>query len=67
MGKHYRTHHTDEDIPLTPFKFEVLKKCRDYTERMLWQSLYIKELSAEINKQLSIDTDSWTKNTWSIM
>ena len=67
MGKHYLAHHADEDTPLTPFKFEILKVCRDYTERMLWQSLYIKELSPEINKQLSNDTDSWTKNTWSIM
>jgi hypothetical protein len=67
MGKHYLAHHADADAQLTPFKFEVLKVCKDYTERMLWQSLYIKELSPEINKQLSNDTESWTKNTWSIM
>ena len=67
MGKHYQTHHDGEDAPINPFDFKILKVCRDYPDRMLWQSLYIKQLSPEINKQLSDDTDSWTKNTWSIM
>ena len=56
-----------ENFPLEPFQFKVLKVCRDFADRMLWQSMFIKELSPKINTQLSHDTDSWNKTTWAVM
>ena len=67
MGNHYRLHHSEEDFPLEPFEFKILKVCRDFADRMLWQSMFIKELSPKINTQLSQDTDSWKKTTWAVM
>ena len=72
MGNHYIDHHSSIIIPDTatnfePFLFETLRVCKDYTDRQLWQSFYIKSLSPIINTQLSSDTDSWQKTTWAIM
>ena len=68
MGKHYLMSHPEiKEIPIEPFKFEVLKVCKDYADRMIWQSLYIKQLLPKINTQLSPEADSWQKTTWAIM
>ena len=67
MGRHYQLCHSNVPKTPSPFMFEVLKRCVDYTDRMLWQSLYIKHLSPTINTQLSDDVDSWNKVTWGIM
>ena len=65
MGQHFRLHHADMVVPSTPFTFEVLRKCNDFVDRLLWQSLYIKKISPALNKQLA-DNMSWNKNTWRI-
>ena len=68
MGEHYLMSHPNlKDIPAEPFKFEVLKICKDYTDRMIWQSLYIKQMIPKINTQLSPEVDSWQKTTWAII
>ena len=68
MGKHYLISHPDIDvIPTEPFEFEVLKVCKDFADRMIWQSFYIKEYLPIINTQLSPEVDSWQKTTWAIM
>ena len=71
MGQHYMEHHTNHDMPTntlgTPFKFEVMRACTDYTDRQLWQSYFIKSLSPKINTQLSNETDSWKKHTWTLI
>ena len=54
MGKHYLMSHPEiKEIPIEPFKFEVLKVYKDYADRMIWQSLYIKQVLPKINTQLS--------------
>ena len=65
MGKHYVVHHKGAVRPTSPFKFEIIRKCRDFVDRMLWQSLYIKKLFPRINTQL-VDKDAWTKYTWAL-
>ena len=67
ISKNYRLKHQDCIIPTEPFKFQILRVCKDYTDRLLWQSLYIKTLNPEINTQLAYDTDSWQKTTWAII
>ena len=67
MGKHYSLSHADVARPAEPFKFEILKVCKDFADRMLWQSLYIKQFLPTINTQLSPEIDGWQKNTWMIM
>ena len=66
MGRHYLQHHRDTPFPERPFDFEVLRKCKDFTDRMLWQSYHIKKLNPKMNTQLSRDTDCWNKRTWAI-
>ena len=68
MGKHFQLSHPNiGELPAEPFKFEVLKVCRDFADRMLWQSLYIKHYTPCINTQLSPEVESWHKTTWAIM
>ena len=71
MGQHYMEHHTNHDMPTntlgTPFKFDAMRACTDYTDRQLSQSYFIKSLSPKINTQLSNETDSWKKHTWALI
>ena len=68
MGKHYLLSHPElETVPTEPFRFEVLRVCKDYADRMIWQSLFIKQHIPSINTQLSPEVESWQKTTWAIM
>ena len=70
MGGHYQDSHAGDETPDVPFEHKVLRSCRDYPDRLLWQSVYIKHLSPVINTQHSIDRDQnggWIKNTWQIL
>jgi len=67
MGKHYLACHSDVPIPTQPFEFKILQTCKDFPERMIAQSTFIKQISPTINTQLSDDTDCWNKCTWGIM
>ena len=70
MGGHYLDGHAGVETPDVPFEHKVLRSCKDYPDRLLWQSIYIKHLSPAINTQHSIDRDQnggWIKNTWQIL
>ena len=61
-------HHKDVETPKNPFNVRILKQCRDYTDRMIWQSIYIKQNKPKINTQLNKDKDKgWVKGTWELM
>ncbi len=67
MGKHYLEDHPQATIPDHPFEFTVLKTCKDYTDRMIWQSFHINKLTPALNTQLSFETDDWQKTTWTLL
>ena len=52
MGAHYLEKHADHEIPDLPFKCSVIRKCTDYVDRKLWQSIEIKKRQPAINVQL---------------
>ena len=73
MRKHYIANHPGVDIPKEPFKVQLLKKCKDFVDRQISQSVYIKHLRPEINVQLSDKQKTemreqgiWVKNNWKI-
>jgi len=67
MGNHYLTKHHGMTIPAEPFMFEVQDSCKDYPDRQIKQSYFIKHLSPAINTQLSDEADAWIKHTWHLM
>ena len=69
MGKHYLEEHADISTPNIPFRFIVRKRCKDYVDRQLWQSVLIKRENPEINTQLSesVNEGDWIKYTWKLM
>jgi len=69
MGKHYLEEHADITTPNVPFQFIVRKRCKDYVDRQLWQSVLIKRENPEINTQLSesVKEGDWIKYTWKLM
>ena len=69
MGKHYMEKHADSTIPESPFKVEIKRRCRDYVERQIWQSVLIKRENPILNTQLSEirSEGEWVKNTWGII
>ena len=68
MGNHYLKAHPDiVDIPLEPFKFDLIDKCKDFVDRQIKQSQLIKHRSPRINTQLSDEVDAWIKHTWTLM
>ena len=71
MGSHYKNKHSDDEIPEEgPVKAKVLRKCKDFVDRMIWQSVYIKHNKPEINVQLNnnnITEGQWTKGTWDLI
>ena len=69
MGKHYQEDHSDIPPPNVPFLFTIRKRCRDYVDRQLWQSVLIKRENPAINTQLSenVGEGDWIKHTWKLM
>ena len=70
MGGHYQESHAEIETPEVPFEHKVLRSCRDYPDRLIGQSVFIKYLSPEINTQHSIERDQnggWVKNTWQVL
>ena len=61
--------HADITTPNIPFQFIVRKRCKDYVDRQLWQSVLIKRENPEINTQLSesVKEGDWIKYTWKLM
>ena len=68
IGKHFLNMHPDLAIDDTckPFEFKILKTCKDYPDRLLWESTFIKELTPSLNVQLT-DHNEWRKKTWAIL
>jgi hypothetical protein len=72
MGRHYKTHHATAVIGEQPFEVEVVKKCKDFVERQIAQSVFIKTRRPAINIQLAENNEEmrergeWIKNTWKI-
>ena len=52
MGAHFAKYHSGENINNLPFECELLRKCKDFVDRKLWQSIEVKERKPAINKQL---------------
>ena len=52
MGAHFAKYHSEENIDNLPFECELLRKCKDFVDRKLWQSIEVKEGKPAINKQL---------------
>ena len=52
MGAHFAKYHSEENIDNLPFECELLRKCKDFVDRKLWQSIEVKERKPAINKQL---------------
>ena len=54
MGAHYLQCHSDRlsDLPELPFTCRLIRKCKDFVDRKLWQSIDIKHRQPAINKQL---------------
>ena len=69
MGKHYLEEHPDIPCPSNPFKLTVRKRCKDFVDRQLWQSVLIKRENPSINTQLSesVAEGDWIKYTWKLM
>ena len=68
MGSHYRDKHNGEEIPEEgPFQAKILRKCKDFVDRMIWQSIYIRENNPKINVQLNRNEGEWQKNTWDLL
>ena len=69
---HYNTYHPTAVIGERPFEAEVVKKCKDFVDRQISQSVLIKNRRPEINIQLAENRDEmrergeWIKNTWRI-
>ena len=69
MGKHYREKHGDIPIPEQPFNVTIKRRCKDYVERQIWQSVLIKRENPVLNTQLAETRaeGEWVKNTWRIL
>ena len=69
MGKHYQEEHPDIPCPSAPFELTVRRRCKDFVDRQLWQSVLIKRENPKINTQLSesVGEGDWRKYTWKIM
>ena len=70
MGGHYQESHAEIETPEVPFEYKVLRSCRDYPDRLIGQSVFIKYLSPEIKPQHSIERDKnggWVKNKWQVL
>ena len=70
MGGHYQESHAEIEIPEVPFEHKVLRAYRDYPDRLIGQSVFIKSLSPAINTQHSMERDQnggWIKNTWQVL
>ena len=69
MGKHYGEKHGDISIPEQPFKVTIKRRCKDYVERQIWQSVLIKRENPVLNTQLAETRaeGEWVKNTWRIL
>ena len=52
MGAHYVKCHVNEEIPDLPFQCNLIRKCKDFVDRQLWQSIEIKYRQPRINIQL---------------
>ena len=52
MGAHYVKMHTGEKVPELPFNCSIIRRCRDFVDRKLWQSIEIKFRQPAINIQL---------------
>ena len=52
MGAHFAKCHSGENIDTLPFECELIRKCKDFVDRKLWQSIEVKERRPAINKQL---------------
>ena len=44
--------HVNEEIPDLPFQCNLIRKCKDFVDRQLWQSIEIKYRQPRINIQL---------------
>ena len=70
MGSHYQESHAEIAIPEVPFEHKILRVCRDYPDRLIAQSVFIKYLSPAINTQHNMERDQnggWFKNTWQVL
>ena len=70
MGSHYQDSHADIETPDVPFEHKVLRSCKDYPDRLIGQSVFIKYLAPEINTQHSMEREQnggWVKNTWQVL
>ena len=69
MGKHYLEEHPDTPCPKDPFEITVRRRCKDFVDRQLWQSVLIKRENPNIDTQLSelAGDGDWIKYTWKLM
>ena len=70
MGSHYLENHSEIEAPERPFEHQALRFCRDFPDRLIAQSVYIKYLSPTINTQHNVERENnggWVKNTWQIL
>ena len=52
MGAHFAKYHSGEIIDSLPFECELIRNCKDFVDRKLWQSIEIKHRRPAIYKQL---------------
>ena len=57
MGAHYLKKHSNVSVPDIPFSYKIIKHCRDYVDRKIWESVKINYYQPNINRQL-IDTNA---------
>ena len=68
MGKHYSSKHPDTVVPRLPFKTKILRSCKDWVDRKIWEAIEIKYRKPSINTQHNkannskkeYDVDTWT-------
>ena len=68
MGGHYKEMHP-EVTPVEPFSHQILQSCSDHVDRLLYQSVLIKNHRPQINVQLNNNNDEekWNKTTWGLL
>ena len=66
MGAHFIKNHPNVNIPDIPFTCKIIKNCKDYVDRKIWESVKIKYHQPKINKQLMDTTEKQYNLPWRV-
>ena len=69
MGNHYKKNHPGITIPNLPFNTKIVKSCKDWVDRKIWEAVEIKDSMPAINIQHSMGNNTkkeYEVDTWAL-